>query len=269
MQSYVLEFAAQEETTLPASNGYLLFSMFCTMVRSGPLDEVFHSGEGNFYKSVSIGFLKKNPLAKFTTEDLRFVPGETCYTRVSFVDDTDGNQFAELLSQKRKKTVRVGKTLLSLSRFFAPGEHQLSLSLLPGQVIGIPSSSMGFRFLSPTGFKKDDRQFFLPLPELVFGSLLRKYRLLVDPDFCPALEAIFPQVEIHSYHLASHASKLRSNRILRGFCGETAYSFQNLSDTESAILSMLATFGFFTGVGYKTTQGMGEVVPFWQESAGS
>jgi CRISPR-associated endoribonuclease Cas6 len=202
----------------------------------------------------------------FAAEDLRFVAGETCYTRVSFIDDADGEQFAELLSRKREKTVRIGKALLSLSRVFAPGEHQLSLSIAPGQAIGIPSSSVGFRFMSPTGFKRENRQFFLPLPDLVFGSLLRKYRLLVDSYASPELEGIFPLIEIHSYRIASHAAKLKNDRILRGFCGEMAYSFQNLPDAESETLSMLATFGFFTGVGYKTTQGMGEVLPFWKES---
>jgi CRISPR/Cas system endoribonuclease Cas6 (RAMP superfamily) len=88
----------------------------------------------------------------------------------------------------------------------------------------------------------------------------------VDPDFYPELEAIFPHIEIHSYKIASHASKLRSDRILRGFCGETTYSLQNLSNAASEALSILATFGFFTGVGYKTTQGLGEVFPFWVQS---
>jgi CRISPR-associated endoribonuclease Cas6 len=127
------------------------------------------------------------------------------------------------------------------------------------------SSNLGFRFLSPTGFKRDDRQFFLPLPELVFGSLLRKYRLLVHPDFYPELETIFPQIRVHSYNIANHAAQLRNNRILSGFCGETAYSFENLSDAESDALLVLAILGFFAGVGYKTTQGMGEVLPFWRE----
>ena len=42
MRSYILQLRARDETLLPASNGYLLFSLLCSLVRGSDLDSVFH-----------------------------------------------------------------------------------------------------------------------------------------------------------------------------------------------------------------------------------
>ena len=108
MRSYVIKFAAQKEGVLPASNGYILFSMLCDSVRSTPLDSVFHPGEGESEKGVAVGFLKKDPFKSFTAEDMDFSPGESAYARVAFIDDNVGTRFAELIQKRRSKTVRLG-----------------------------------------------------------------------------------------------------------------------------------------------------------------
>ena len=264
MRSYVIKFAAQKEAVLPASNGYLLFSMFCDLVRSTPLDNVFHPGEGDSEKGVAVGFLKKDPFKGFTAEDMVFSPGESAYARVAFIDDEAGERFAELIQKREGKTVRLGKAIFGFSRVFPPGEHELSIAL-PLAQLASHSSSAGLHFVSPAVFKRNNRQFFLPLPELVFGSLLRKWRLHVDADAWPGLEAALPQIEVQSYRIESHAVRLRTDRIMRGFCGETEYSFRGLSEPEQCALSTLAAFAFFSGVGYKTSQGMGEVLPFLRQ----
>jgi CRISPR-associated endoribonuclease Cas6 len=265
MISYIIKLTAQKATTLPASNGYFLFSMLCGLVRSTPLDDVFHPIDGEPEKSVSLGFLKKDPFKTFIAEDVFFSIDETAYARVSFIDDAEGERFAEFLRGRHGETIRVGKALFSISDVHLPGEHALSLALTPGQLASRFSSfEAGLRFISPTGFKRNNRQFFLPLPELVFGGLLRRWRALVDADAWPGLEHAFAQVAIQNYRLESHSVKLRSDRVQRGFCGETEYSFHSLADAERDALSVLSAFAFFSGVGYKTSQGMGEVLPFWR-----
>ena len=42
MHNYILQLRARDETLLPASNGYLLFSLLCSLVRGSNLDAVFH-----------------------------------------------------------------------------------------------------------------------------------------------------------------------------------------------------------------------------------
>ena len=269
MISYIINLTAQKATSLPASNGYFLFSMLCSLTRATPLDGVFHPNEEKPGKSVSVGFIKKDPLKNFAADDLPFSPGEEAYFRVSFVDDVDGGRFAELFGKRLGNTVRVGKAIFSLSRLFLPGEHALSLAMTAEQIkSGFMSAGTGVRFVSPTGFKRDGRQIFLPLPELVFGGLLRKWRAFVEPGAWPGAEDVTKRIEIQSYRIQSHALNLKADaerktdRILRGFTGETEYSFRGLTDAECKAMSALSAFAFFSGAGYKTSQGMGEALPF-------
>ena len=275
MISYIIKLTSQKATTLWASNGYFLFSMFCGLTRSTPLDEVFHPDADKSGKSVSIGFLKKDPHKNFAAEDLSFSPGEAAYVRVSFMDDGDGRRFADLIRRKQGAAVRVEHAIFSFSHIFLPGEHELYLAMTPEQIKScFVFADIGFRFLSPTGFKRDNRQIFLPLPELVFGGLLRRWRAFVEPDAWPGAENALSRLEIQNYRIQSHAVKLRADterktdRILRGFTGETEYSFRGLANAEREAMSALSAFAFFSGVGYKTSQGMGEVAPFGREGYG-
>ncbi|MDR0653277.1 MAG: CRISPR system precrRNA processing endoribonuclease RAMP protein Cas6 [Synergistaceae bacterium] len=269
MISYIIKLTAQKTIILPASNGYFLFSMLCNLTRSTPLDGVFHPDGEKHGKSVSVGFIKKDPLKNFAADDLSFSSGEEAYFRVSFVDDADGGRFAELFGKRLGHTVRVEKAIFSLSRLFLPGEHALSLAMTSEQIkSGFTSAEMGFRFVSPAGFKRDGRQIFLPLPELVFGGLLRKWRAFVEPGAWQGAEDAITRIEIQSYRIQSHAVKLKADaerktdRILRGFTGETEYSLRGITDAGHEAMSALSAFAFFSGVGYKTSQGMGETIPF-------
>lgn len=78
-------------------------------------------------------------------------------------------------------------------------------------------------------------------------------RILVNTNAWPEIETVFSEVEIQSYRTESHAVKLKNDRIQRGFCGETEYSFRNLTEPQRSALSLLAAFAFFSGIGYKTS----------------
>lgn len=266
MRSYVMKFIAPKETRLPASNGYLLFSLLCGWVKDSPLNDVFHAESNNEKKTVAVSFLRRESQKNFIAEDIRLHPGEACFARISFIHDEDGYRFLDSMQHRRGESVRIGQSFFQLEKILTQGEHKLALALTPEELMpASPPSELGFSFVSPTGFKRNDRQFFLPLPELVFGDLLRKWRRFVLPNAWEGLETVLPHVEIRSYNLQSHAVKLRNDRVLRGFCGQTVYSLHNIVEEGRMALSALAGFAFFTGVGYKTAQGMGEALPFWQE----
>lgn len=269
MRSYVMKFSAMQDATVPGSNGYLLFSALCQLVRGTPLDDVFHPTGRDGKKSFALSFLRHQSGFSDNApggEDLIFGKGESGYSRIAFMRDTDGEKFAALLFAHEGTTLRLGRSLFRLEKILRPGEHELALALDPEQLIPVsPASEMGFRFVSPTGFKRDGRQFFLPLPELIFGDLLRKWRLFIAPQAWPNLENTWDNIEIQRYRMESRAARLRADRILRGFCGEIEYVFPTLSPEDQTGLCALAGLAFFTGVGYKTTQGLGEVWPFWRE----
>ncbi|MGB3264030.1 MAG: CRISPR system precrRNA processing endoribonuclease RAMP protein Cas6 [Microcoleus sp.] len=118
----------------------------------------------------------------------------------------------------------------------------------PGQ------KSIALEFLSPTSFKQIKVIQPFPLPELVFGSLLRRWNA-----FAPsALQ--FPAVEwsavTSSFEVQTRALKMKAGAEI-GAVGWVKYEFP---DAEQAkIAAVLARFAAFSGVGRKVGMGMGQV----------
>ena len=266
MRSYMLQLRARDNIILPVSNGYFLFSLLCALAMGSELDSVFHPKAQSGKKTVSVGMMRPRGENTFGVKDFHLLRGDIVQARVSFIHDEDGALFLLLLRPREGTPVRLGTSPFVLEKLLCPGEDELALSLTPAQLApSLPAESVGLRFVSPTGFKRDGRQFFLPLPELIFGDLLRKWRLFLDPTGWPGFEDALIRIELRNYRIESRAARLRQDRVIRGFCGEAEFALPSAGEAGDAALSALAGLAFFTGVGYKTTQGMGEVWPFRRE----
>ncbi len=119
----------------------------------------------------------------------------------------------------------------------------------------VPSQKeITFQFLSPTSFKQSQVIQPFPLPELVFGSLLRRWN-----TFAP-VGLQFPLVEWRgmtcAYELKTKALKMKGGAEI-GTTGWVRYEFPDRAQAEMA--TTLAHFANFAGVGRKTAMGMGQV----------
>jgi CRISPR-associated endoribonuclease Cas6 len=117
-----------------------------------------------------------------------------------------------------------------------------------------PQRSIELEFLSPTSFKQIKSCQPFPLPELVFGSLLRRWNA-----FAPAALQ-FPAVEwtgvTAAYDLKTRALKMKAGAEI----GATGWARYEFADAEQAkIAAVLARFATFSGVGRKVGMGMGQV----------
>jgi CRISPR-associated endoribonuclease Cas6 len=115
-----------------------------------------------------------------------------------------------------------------------------------------PQDSLELEFLTPTSFKQKNCIQTFPLPELVFGSLLRRWNIFAPVDLR------FAEIEwkgmVARYDMHSSAMKMQSDEL--GGQGWVKYCF---TDSEQlAIATVLAHFATFSGVGRKTTMGMGQ-----------
>lgn len=115
-----------------------------------------------------------------------------------------------------------------------------------------PQDSLELEFLTPTSFKQKDCIQTFPLPELVFGSLLRRWNVFAPEDLR------FVEIEwkgmVARYEMQSSAMKMQSDEL--GGQGWARYCF---ADSEQlSIATVLANFATFAGVGRKTTMGMGQ-----------
>ncbi|HLP89875.1 MAG TPA: CRISPR system precrRNA processing endoribonuclease RAMP protein Cas6 [Nostocaceae cyanobacterium] len=122
------------------------------------------------------------------------------------------------------------------------------LAQLPAQNV------IKLHFLSPTSFKQNKHIQPFPLPELVFGSLLRRWNKFAPQDLH------FPIIDwqgiVSAFEIKTHALKMEGGAEI-GAEGWVKYRF--LDSEQARVATILANFAVFSGVGRKTGMGMGYV----------
>jgi CRISPR-associated endoribonuclease Cas6 len=108
------------------------------------------------------------------------------------------------------------------------------------------------QFFTPTSFKQQQLIQTFPLPDCVFGSLLRRWNAFAPKNM--QLNEVQWQGCVSAYNLKSQTYKIKSNEI--GAQGWVRYRFPD--SEQAAIATILAHFAFFAGVGRKTAMGMGQ-----------
>lgn len=112
------------------------------------------------------------------------------------------------------------------------------------------------RFLSPTMFRRINDHVLLPFPELVFGSLLRKWNAFSPFRIDLDMEEWARAIRITKYQLETKMLEFGSFRQL-GFVGDVRFDIGAVPDSVLYGLNILARYSGYAGVGAKTTMGMG------------
>lgn len=120
--------------------------------------------------------------------------------------------------------------------------------------------SASLTFLTPTSFKQDGRYAMFPDARLILQSLLQRWNA-----FCPEIrleeEDLAAKLAAHApiarYNLRTAAFSLEHQRIT-GFQGSLSMRLCG-TDSMKRIVTLLASFAPFAGIGIKTALGMGAV----------
>lgn len=121
--------------------------------------------------------------------------------------------------------------------------------------------NISLRFLTPTSFRRLGEQILLPEPGLVFGSLLSRFNAHSPFPFPAESRAAFERLRVSRYDLRTSAVEYGRYKII-GFTGRITFTFPTDFPPQMAYLSAaLARFARFSGVGYKTTMGLGQTEP--------
>ena len=113
-------------------------------------------------------------------------------------------------------------------------------------------------FISPTAFKQNGRYLFYPEFRCFFQSLMNKYdsscreESMIDAD---TLEQLYTNAQIVRYDLKSVSFSLEGVKI-PSFIGKITIKM-NGTQTMANFARMLLEFGTYSGVGIKTSLGMG------------
>lgn len=119
---------------------------------------------------------------------------------------------------------------------------------------------IGLQFTTPTAFRSGGKQIPVPLPDLVFGSLVERWNAYAPITLAEEARRYGAEcVAISRYVLRSRAVGYKESAIKVGATGECWYSALNRDHYWLAVLNLLADFAFWSGVGAQTAIGMGQV----------
>jgi CRISPR-associated endoribonuclease Cas6 len=114
-------------------------------------------------------------------------------------------------------------------------------------------------FTSPVTFRRRGVNMPLPLPELVFGSLLEKWNAFA-PIALPEEVRRYAEecLAISRYELGTAASPTSGGALQIGALGRCRYLATNHDRYWLAAIETLARFAFYSGIGAATTRGFGQ-----------
>jgi CRISPR-associated endoribonuclease Cas6 len=121
-----------------------------------------------------------------------------------------------------------------------------------------PPNRITLKFLSPTTFRSGGRNIPLPLPHLVFGSLVEHWNTFAPFALDPGIKRFIEEsLAISGFRLRSDLVSIAGGKQV-GFMGSCTYIATQSDPYALAGLNLLTDFAFFSGVGAKTTMGMGQ-----------
>lgn len=120
------------------------------------------------------------------------------------------------------------------------------------------------RFAGPTTFKSGGKHVPVPLPELVFGSLLERWNAFAPIAFPPETKRFAAEcLAISRYELRSAPVPGKSGSLRMGGVGQATYTTLNYDRYWMSVIGVLAAFAKYSGVGAGTTGGLGQCRQVW------
>jgi CRISPR-associated endoribonuclease Cas6 len=118
-----------------------------------------------------------------------------------------------------------------------------------------------FEFKSPTVFERLDRQVPLPEPRLVWTSLVDRWNDAFGVAYSipfEFIEVIENHVVVSAYHIHTQPFRQDDEIMLTGFVGQVTFRIiGSIAQEFIKITNLLADFALYSGIGKKTTRGMG------------
>jgi CRISPR-associated endoribonuclease Cas6 len=186
--------------------------------------------------------------------------GTPCWWRISLLDDTLFGKLTQLwLNLNPNRPWHLGPADLYITSIqgtpqsIQPWANASTYAQLYEEANDC-NSSINLNFSTPTAFRQGQYDTTLPTRESVFNSLLSRWNKYSAIEFSHiAIESIFPSfVNIHTEILADSRSKFI------GIIGEVNYKILGaVEPIQIKQINALADFALYTGVGRKTTMGMG------------
>ncbi|GBD22626.1 CRISPR-associated endoribonuclease Cas6 [bacterium HR29] len=172
-----------------------------------------------------------------------------------------GPRVAPFLSDVADRTVRSGRILLDghwlLVEGVAEAKTDTFADLLRRHLMRADRATpVRVDFLTPTAFHSRGRTMPLPIPDLVFGSLLERWRAFGGHDLGEAaFDVVRDCAAIRRVRIRSLSVRMEGR--FTAFIGSAEFTLVNPPPIYNGLLGALAAFAEYAGVGQKTAMGFG------------
>lgn len=188
---------------------------------------------------------------------------DACWLRVTVLDPTVSPLVERVLSLDRE--IRFGTTIFRVASATADAaSHPMADCSSYGAVLSETSrhasGRVRFRFLTPTAFAGDAGPTLFPIARLVFTSLARSWKEHSGLPLAGEVE-LLERVHEQAHAVATPPPTVLGRYFINGFVGDCEYGLGRKTSIEARrALHLLTRYAFFSGVGLKTTMGMGQVI---------
>ena len=265
LTSLILQLNSPNEADLPASLGRAGQALLLQFIgaRDPALAESLHNLDGP--KPFTVSNLV---LGKRQQGSLHLQAGQSGWLRFTGLSREVSRHLLALAANPPATITLAGQILQVTGATLDPAGHpwagQASYQdlaapfLLGGQ--GRPAARISLDFASPTTFKSQGRYVPLPLPELVFGSLLDRWQAFAPIALHPEVRRFAQEAVVLSrYHLRSRGLPAKEGGPQIGVTGQATKTALNRDHRYWLnVLHLLAAFAFYSGVGYQTGAGLGQ-----------
>ncbi len=194
------------------------------------------------------------------------VPGEAWHIRYTALTAELSRLLVERVLPDFPKEITLGEHTFAVQAVAAAPEGHaaagtasyadLASPYLLGSIT--PPTRWEFAFHAPTAFRSRGRTIPIPLPDLLFGSLLDRWNAWSPVALNPEVRRFAQEcMAISKYRLQSKMILGKGDRVHRGAVGRCTYTALNRDRYWCSTVSALAAFSFYSGAGYQTTQGLG------------
>lgn len=122
-----------------------------------------------------------------------------------------------------------------------------------------PNKRARIRFAAPTTFRSGGQSVPVPLPDLVYGSLVDTWNAFSPVAVSDEVRRFAEEcLGISRYRLSTRAVSGKGGSIHIGFVGECQYTALRHDRYWQGVIQLLTDYAFYAGIGYRTTAGMGQ-----------
>jgi CRISPR-associated endoribonuclease Cas6 len=269
LRALVLDLTALDDGLLPVLAGELAHAAFYAIVQSvdPALSQQMHDAQGRsaFALSPLYGYWRSPYDRK-----VKVNAGQQGWLRISLLDDRVFEVFQEHLLHSALPTIRLGEVRLAITHVYgAPGSHPWCgfTTLDELRRVHATPTHWALEFASPTAIRwgEADNQArrieIFPQPRMAVAGLRSRWDKLTGETWGREFEEwVERNVIVGTVRRWQMESFTYQRQRYRGGVGALEYHVLDAGHADNvAQLNRLLHLAFYTGIGYKTTMGLGQV----------